>query len=82
VNMVWLAVVGILNSIVGVYYYLNVLKFVYLYRMDGENEVAHPIPVTRAYGIALVVLSAGILLVGTLFAPWFGLSGTAALNLF
>ena len=31
VNMVWLAVVGILNSIVGVYYYLTVLKVVYLY---------------------------------------------------
>ena len=29
----WLVIVGILNSIIGVYYYLNVLKFVYLYRM-------------------------------------------------
>ncbi len=82
VNMVWLAVVGILNSIVGLYYYLTVLKFVYLYRMEGENEEAHPIPLTRPYAIGLVVLTAGILLVGTLFAPWFGLSGAAALNLF
>lgn len=82
VNMVWLAVVGILNSIVGVYYYLTVLKVVYLYRMEGENEEAHPIPLTRPYVIGLVVLTVGILLVGTLFAPWFGLSGAAALNLF
>ena len=82
VNMVWLAVVGILNSIVGVYYYLTVLKVVYLYRMEGENEEAHPIPLTRPYAIGLVVLSLGILLIGTLFAPWFGLSGAAALNLF
>ena len=82
VNMVWLAVVGILNSIVGLYYYLTVLKFVYLYRMEGENEEAHPIPLTRPYAIGLVVLTLGILLVGTLFAPWFGLSGAAALNLF
>ena len=82
VNMVWLAVVGILNSIVGVYYYLTVLKVVYLYRMEGEDEVAHPIPLTRPYAIGLVVLSLGILLIGTLFAPWFGLSGAAALNLF
>jgi NADH-quinone oxidoreductase subunit N len=37
VNMVWLAVVGILNSIVGVYYYLTVLKVVYLYQ-DGRRE--------------------------------------------
>lgn len=82
VNMVWLAVVGILNSIIGVYYYLTVLKFVYLYRMEGENEEAHPIPLTRPYVIGLVVLTLGILLVGTLFAPWFGFSGAAALNLF
>jgi NADH-quinone oxidoreductase subunit N len=82
VNMVWLAVVGILNSIVGLYYYLTVLKVVYLYRMDGEDEEAHPIPITRPYAIGLVVLTIGILLVGTLFAPWFGLSGAAALNLF
>lgn len=82
VNMVWLAVVGILNSIVGVYYYLTVLKVVYLYRMEGENEEAHPIPLTRPYAIGLVVLTLGILLVGTIFAPWFGFSGAAALNLF
>jgi len=82
VNMVWLAVVGILNSIVGVYYYLTVLKVVYLYRMEGEDEEQHPIPLPRPYVIGLVVLTLGILLVGTLFAPWFGLSGAAALNLF
>ena len=82
VGMVWLAVVGILNSIVGLYYYLSVLKVVYLYRMEGENEAAHPIPLTRPYAIGLVVLIVGILLIGTLFAPWFGLSGAAALNLF
>ena len=82
VKMVWLAVVGILNSIVGVYYYLIVLKVVYLYRMEGEDEAAHPILLTRPYAIGLVVLSLGILLIGTVFAPWFGLSGMAALNLF
>jgi NADH-quinone oxidoreductase subunit N len=82
VNMVWLAVVGILNAIVGLYYYLTVLKVVYLYRMEGENEGAHPIPLTRPYAIGLVVLSLGILLIGTIFAPWFGLSSAAALNLF
>ena len=82
VDMVWLAVIGIINSIIGVYYYLSVLKVVYLYRMEGENEEAHPIPLTRPYVIGLVVLTVGILLVGTLFAPWFGLSGAAALNLF
>jgi len=80
--LIWLAVVGILNSMVGLYYYLNVLKSVYLFRMEGENEEQHPIALTRPYTIALVVLSLGVLLIGTLFAPWFNLANLAALNLF
>ncbi|MBK9927280.1 MAG: NADH-quinone oxidoreductase subunit N [Anaerolineales bacterium] len=78
----WLVIVGILNSIIGVYYYLNVLKYVYLYRMPNEDEENHPVPLSRPYMIALVVLVAGVILVGTVFAPWFSWSDAAALNLF
>ncbi len=81
-NYVWLVVLGILNSVVGVYYYLNVLKYVYLYRMEGENEDRCPIPLTRPYAIALVVLAAGVILIGTVIAPWFAASNAAALTLF
>jgi len=79
---VWLVVIGILNSIVGVYYYLNAMKYVYLYRMPGEDEENHPLPVTRPYAIALAVLTIGVILIGTIFAPWFSWSDAAALNLF
>lgn len=81
-NYVWLVVLGILNSVVGVFYYLNVLKYVYLFRMEGEQEAAHPIVLTPPYVIALVVLAAGIILVGTIFAPWFAYSNAAAMTLF
>jgi NADH-quinone oxidoreductase subunit N len=81
-NYTWLVVVGILNSIIGVYYYLNAMKYVYLYRMPNEDEDKHPVPLTRPYAIALVVLTLGVILVGTLFAPWFTWSDAAALNLF
>jgi NADH-quinone oxidoreductase subunit N len=81
-NYTWLVVVGILNSILGVYYYLNAMKYVYLYRMPNEDEENHPIPLPRPYAIALVVLTIGVILLGTVFAPWFGWSTTAALNLF
>ena len=81
-DMVWLAIVGILNSIVGLYYYLTVLKVVYLHRMEGENEEAHPIPLSRPYAIALSVLSAGILLIGIIFGPWFNIASSAAAGLF
>ncbi len=81
-NYVWLVVVGILNSIVGLYYYLNVLKYVYLYRMPNEDEDRNPIPLPGAYAITLAVLVIGVILIGTVFAPWFGISDAAALNLF
>jgi NADH-quinone oxidoreductase subunit N len=78
----WLVIVGIINSVIGVYYYLNVLKYVYLYRMPNEDEESHLIPLTRPYAIALVVLTIGVILIGTVFAPWFNWSDAAALNLF
>jgi NADH-quinone oxidoreductase subunit N len=78
-NLVWLAVIGVLNSIVGLYYYLIVLKVVYLYRSENEDL---PIPVNRPYALALAILVVGIILVGTIFAPWFGISETAAAGLF
>lgn len=81
-NYTWLVVVGILNSIIGVYYYLNTMKYVYLYRMPNQDEEKYPIPLTRPYAIALVVLTIGVILVGTVFAPWFTWSDVAALNLF
>ena len=78
----WLVVIGILNSVVGAYYYLNVMKFVYLYRMPNEDEENYPVPLTGPYAIALGVLTIGVILIGTVFAPWFNWSDAAALNLF
>jgi NADH-quinone oxidoreductase subunit N len=80
VNLIWLAVIGILNSIIGLYYYLIVLKHVYLNRDEATENL--PLPITRPYAIALMVLAIGVILIGTLFAPWFNLAGAGALNLF
>jgi NADH-quinone oxidoreductase subunit N len=80
VGLVWLAVVGILNSIIGLYYYLIVLKHVYLLRDEATENL--PLPISRPYAIALLVLVLGVILIGTLFAPWFNLAGAGALNLF
>lgn len=77
----WLVVIGIITSVVSVYYYLTVMKYVYLYRMEGEDEEANPILVTRPHLIALSLLTIGIVLVGTIFAPWYALSADAAASL-
>jgi NADH-quinone oxidoreductase subunit N len=79
VGLIWLAFVGVLNSIVGLYYYLTVLKYVYLFRSDDEDK---PLNISRPYSIALTILIFGIILVGTLFGPWFNLSNQIALSLF
>src|SRR5215211_8910201 len=78
----WLVIIGIINSVIGVYYYLNAIKYVYLYRMPEQDEENHPLPLTRPYVIALAVLAIGVILIGTVFAPWFSWSDAAALNLF
>lgn len=77
-GLVWLAVLGVLNAIVGLYYYLIVLKVVYLYRSDEEDKaLSTPRPQAAAL-FASVVL---ILLLGTVLAPWYqwALASAAAL---
>lgn len=78
-GLVWLAIIGVLNSIVGLYYYLVVLKVVYLFRSEEEEK---PVPLTRTYAMALTILVAGIILLGTLFGPWAEWSARAAAALF
>ncbi len=48
----WLALIGILNAFIALYYYLNIIKHMYLYRSDDE-EIA--IPVSRAAQVGLIV---------------------------
>ena len=79
---IWLAFVGVINSIIGLYYYLNVLKYVYLFRAENQDEAQHPVPVSRPVMIGIIVLVAGVLLLGTVFGPWFNLASQAAANLF
>ncbi len=59
-----LAVIGVLTSVIGVYYYLRVI--VYMYMRDPEPSVGVP-PRTRAnMGVALALAAAGTVLLGVL----------------
>jgi NADH-quinone oxidoreductase subunit N len=79
VDMIWLAVIGILNSIIGLYYYLVVLKVVYLYRSEDEDK---PLAISRSAKFALVMLTIAIILLGTVFSPWYNLATSAAAAMF
>ena len=76
---IWLAFVGVLNAIIGLYYYMTILKVVYLYRSEDENK---PITIPRSYALVLMICVIAILAIGTLSAPWLDWSVNSALSLF
>ncbi len=74
-GMVWLAVVGVLNSLLALYYYLVVLKWVYLYPSDQENE---PVITAFSWRLALALCGVGIVALGFVIAPLFNWATLAA----
>jgi NADH-quinone oxidoreductase subunit N len=67
-GLVWLAVVGAVNSILALFYYLGILKAVFLFRAEGE-ERAFPLP--PAIAVVLAAAAAGLLWLGIAAGPWF-----------
>lgn len=78
-GLIWLAFVGVINAIIGLYYYLTVLKVVYLYRSEDEDK---PVAVPRTYALALAVCILAIVAIGTLSGPWLAWATQAARSLF
>ncbi len=66
-GLVWLAIVGVINAIIGLYYYLTVAKVIYVHRSEEEN-VAVPVP--PAYAIVLAVSVVGIIVLAIGSNPW------------
>lgn len=75
----WLAGIGILMALVSLYYYLSIIKYMYLYRSD-QDDVA--IPVSRGARIGLVVAVAFIIYLGVSAGPAFELTRQAAAAFF
>jgi NADH-quinone oxidoreductase subunit N len=57
---IMLAIVGLLNSAVGAYYYLRIITLLYMSKAEGETAV----PLPASYRYALVISSLFILIVG------------------
>jgi NADH-quinone oxidoreductase subunit N len=74
-----LALIGILNAFIAIYYYLNVVKYMYLFRSDDEDVT---IPVPRAYQVALIVSVLGVLYLGIFSNPVFEWTRDAAFAFF
>jgi NADH-quinone oxidoreductase subunit N len=78
-RMTWLAVVGAINSILALYYYLGILKVIFLFRAENEQT---PLPFPAAIAAALGLTVAGILLMGAAASPWFEAALSAVRPLF
>lgn len=79
-DLTWLAIVGVLNAIVALYYYLIVIKVMYVDRSADDDR---PIALSRASGWALALPGLAVLLMGTVAAqPVFEWAVQGALALF
>lgn len=71
--LIGLAGLGVLTSVVGLYYYLTVIKLLY---KPGSDEA--PLAIGSAWRVALLVCVAGMLVLGTIIAPMYQLSVAAS----
>jgi NADH-quinone oxidoreductase subunit N len=74
----WLAIVGILNSVIGLYYYLRILKVMYVDEPVGDLVLLKK---PKLWTIALVICVLGIFLLGIFFSPWYKFATAAAFGL-
>lgn len=75
-DMVWLAVLGILNSVIALYYYLRVMKVMYI---DAPAETTWDGKAPLLWKLALAFCIVSIVVLGVIYTPWFnGISLAAA----
>jgi len=77
-NLIWLAILLALNSVIGSYYYLRVIVVMYM-REPAAEIAAVPIPWTLS--IVLWIAAAGTVYVGLFPARIIGFAAKAALNI-
>ncbi|MBV8732620.1 MAG: NADH-quinone oxidoreductase subunit N [Acidobacteriia bacterium] len=66
-HLVWLTVLGLLNSAVAAYYYLRILVMMYMY--EPREATASAEPLSAGLGAALILPAIGTLLLG-IFPSW------------
>ncbi|MBI4197903.1 MAG: NADH-quinone oxidoreductase subunit N [Chloroflexi bacterium] len=76
-DLVWLALVGVVNSAVSAYYYLRVVKALYV----SSSESRATVPSSPAVRLALGVSGLGVLFLGIFPAPLLGLAEAAVATL-
>ena len=76
-DLVWLVVVAVVNSVVSAYYYMNVIRIMYLKPAEDSSPIGVPTP---SWG-ALAVVTAAVAVLGLWPGGLLELARTAALGL-
>jgi NADH-quinone oxidoreductase subunit N len=75
----WLAIVGVINSVISVYYYLRVIVVIYMKpEAYSQRNVVYPIPLL----IAILISAWGTLQIGIFPDSWFSLVKESVFGLF
>jgi len=75
-GLVWLAVIGMLNSAVSAYYYLRVIMIMYMSEPEGEAQILLSRPMT--WGLAVSVL--GVFALGLMPDTFLALARSSAVS--
>jgi len=73
----WLAVIGVVNSAISLYYYVRVIVFMWI----KEDAIGSPVTLSPALGLVIVVALVGTLLLGVYPAPLFDFAQASAATL-
>lgn len=76
----WLVVAGVLNSVMALFYYLNVIKVIYS-RPEPEGTPAQNAVLSPGLKIAFAVCITAVLYFGVFFMPWYDVLTRAGMML-
>ena len=79
-GFLWLGAIGITASFVSLYYYLMVIKQMYLYEPEGTDRARFAVP--RPLALAIAVLVAGVFFLGLYPTPLFDVIHDSTAGLF
>ena len=74
-NLVWLAVVGVLTSVVSAFYYLRVIFFSFMYDGTSDNQ-----PIPTALSAAIGVTAVVTVILGFIPGPWYDIARDATMG--
>ncbi len=75
-GFIWLAIIGVVNSVISLNYYLRV--FVVMYFKEADKEISFPTP-SPAIVVALLIAASGVLLMGILPSDFWEMAQEATL---